>query len=85
MKRNLRAGVDDLWSKTVRDSDGTTRTVASAQHGRGMRWRARYVDDTAEEHTKAFARKTDAQGWLDNEITPSARDRNHTSHRRRAG
>jgi integrase len=71
VKRNIRAGVDDLWNKTVRDADGTTRTVPSARHGRGMRWRARYVDDNGRECTKAFARKADAQKWLDTEITPS--------------
>ena len=71
MKRNRRAGVDDLWTKTVRDPDGTTRTAPSARYGRGMRWRARYVDDIGNEHTKAFARKTDAQRWLDNDVTPS--------------
>jgi hypothetical protein len=70
VKRNRRAGVDDLWTKTVRDPYGTTRTVPSARDGRGMRWRARYVDDQGREHTKAFPRKVDAQGWLDNEITP---------------
>jgi hypothetical protein len=72
MKRNRRAGVDDLWTKTVRDPDGNTRTVPSARDGRGMRWRARYVDGQGREHTKAFTRKVDAQGWLDNEITPTA-------------
>ena len=34
-----------------------------------MRWRARYVDDDGREHTKGFARKVDAQQWLDNEVT----------------
>jgi integrase len=69
--RNRRAGVADRWKKTVRDADGTTRTVPSAEHGRGMRWRARYVDDTSREHSKGFARKADAQAWLDNEISPA--------------
>lgn len=71
MKRNRRAGVDDLWAKTVRDPDGNTRAVPSARDGSGMRWRATYVDDLGREHTKAFTRKADAQGWLDNDITPS--------------
>ncbi len=62
--------VQDDWTKTVRDPDGTTPTVPSARNGRGIRWRARYVDDTGREHTKAFARKVDAQAWLDNEIIP---------------
>jgi integrase len=68
MKRNRRAGVDDLWRKTVRDHDGTTRTVPSARDGRGLRWRATYVDDQSREHSRSFARKTDAQRWLD-EVT----------------
>jgi hypothetical protein len=46
------AGVVDLWTKTVRDPDGTTRTVPSARHGVGIRWRANYVDDQSREHSK---------------------------------
>ncbi|WOC12567.1 tyrosine-type recombinase/integrase [Gordonia sp. MP11Mi] len=59
-RRNRRAGVEDRWRK----ADGSP----SANDGKGMRWRARYVDDAAREHSKAFARKVDAQAWL-NEIT----------------
>ena len=47
--------------QAVRDPDGSIRTVSSARLGRGMRWRARYVDDNGQEHTKAFTRKTAAQ------------------------
>jgi integrase len=65
MKRNRRAGVEDLWRKTVRDVDGSTQTVPSARHGVGLRWRARYVDERGREHTKAFTRKVSAQKWLD--------------------
>jgi integrase len=65
MKRNRRAGVEDLWTKTVRDEHGNAKAVASARAGRGMRWRARYVDDRGREHTKGFPRKSDAQHWLD--------------------
>jgi integrase len=68
MRRNRRAGVVDLWSKSVRDPDGTTRMVPSARHGVGMRWRATYVDDQSREHSKSFGRKIDAQSWL-NEVT----------------
>lgn len=71
MKRNRRAGVDDRWTKTVRDEHGNAQRVPSVEHGRGLRWRARYVDDVGKEHSRAFARKTDAQTWLDNEITPA--------------
>src|ERR1700739_931336 len=69
MKRNRRAGVEDRWTKTVRDLDGNTRTVPSARHGTGMRWMARYVEDQGREHAKAFSRKADAQAWLDSEVT----------------
>ena len=69
MKRNRRAGVEDRWTKTVRDEQGNTQKVPSARNGKGMRWMARYVDDEGHEQTKAFDRKADAQMWLDNEVT----------------
>jgi integrase len=66
--RGRRAGVEDRWTKTVRDDDDNTKTLPSSEHGRGLRWRARYVDDDGRQHSKAFGRKADAQAWL-NEIT----------------
>jgi integrase len=63
--RSRRAGVEDLWTKTIRDADDNIQNVNSARHGRGRRWRARYVDERGGEHTKAFTRKVDAQRWLD--------------------
>ena len=68
-KRNRRAGVADRWTKTFRDADGNTLTVPSAEDGKGKRWRARYVDDHGREHTKLFARKVDAQQWLDKQVS----------------
>lgn len=59
-KRNRRAGVEDRWRK----ADGTP----SAAHGKGKRWRARYVDAEGREHAKSFTRKIDAQRWID-EVT----------------
>ncbi|WP_234783129.1 tyrosine-type recombinase/integrase [Mycolicibacter sinensis] len=44
-------------------------TVPSANHGKGSRWRARYVDDLGREHAKAFGRKTDAQSWLNQQVS----------------
>ncbi len=64
-KRNRRSGVEDRWNKTVYDAAGNSQTVPTAQGGTGMRWRARYVDDDGREHSKRFARKIDAQQWLD--------------------
>ncbi len=66
-RRNRRAGVEDRWTKTVRLPGGTTETAPSAAHGRGSRWRARYVDEHGGEHAKGFARKADAQAWLDSQ------------------
>ena len=57
MSRNRRAGVEDRWTR----ADGSP----SASHGKGKRWRARYVDDRGAEHAKGFARKADATHWLD--------------------
>lgn len=67
MKRNRRAGVEDRWTKTVREPDGTTKTAPSGSHGKGSRWRARYVDERGHEHAKGFSRKADAQKWLDSQ------------------
>lgn len=44
--------------------------MASIQKRPDGRWRARYRDDAGREHARHFARKTDAQTWLD-EITTS--------------
>ncbi|ONM47175.1 tyrosine-type recombinase/integrase [Nocardia donostiensis] len=64
-RRNRRAGVEDLWTKEERDDDGTVRRVPSKLYGKGKRWRGRYVDDAGNEYTKRWARKVDAQAWLD--------------------
>lgn len=64
-RRNRRAGVEDLWTKDERQEDGTVRRVPSKLDGKGKRWRARYVDGLGKEHSKRFARKVDAQAWLD--------------------
>ena len=35
MKRNRRAGVEDRWTKTVRDEHGNAKKVPSARNGTG--------------------------------------------------
>ncbi|MDQ1305182.1 MAG: hypothetical protein QG671_1013 [Actinomycetota bacterium] len=65
MKRNRRAGVEDRWFKSVKQPDGTVLKEESSAHGRGLRWRARYVDGRGREHSKAFALKAKARAWLD--------------------
>jgi integrase len=69
MKRNRRAGVEDRWTKTVRDVQGNNQTVPSANHGKGSRWRARYVDDQGNERAMGFTRKADAQTWLNKQVS----------------
>jgi integrase len=68
-KRNRRAGVEDRWTKTIRLPDDTTQTVPSAAHGKGSRWRARYVDDDGREHEKLFSLKADAQEWINKQVS----------------
>ena len=67
--RGRRAGVEDRWNKTVRDEHGNTKMVPSGNYGKGSRWRARYVDDSGKEHAEGFSRKTDAQQWLNKQVS----------------
>lgn len=68
-KRNRRSGVEDRWTKTVRDADGVETKVPSVNYGKGLRWRARYVDENGKEHAKGFGRKIDAQSWLNKQVS----------------
>jgi integrase len=61
--------VEDRWTKNSRDADGHVQAVPSANYGKGMRWRARFVDDEGRERAKGFQRKSEAQKWLDAEVT----------------
>ncbi len=57
-RRNRRAGVEDLWFRR-----GESKTVENrtSRHGRGKRWRARWVDDQGRERTASFATETAAK------------------------
>jgi hypothetical protein len=56
MRRGIRSSVEDRWYRTVKHPDGTTETVETANHGKGSRWRARYVDSAGTEHAKGIDR-----------------------------
>src|SRR5205807_3675851 len=53
--------VDDRWYLSKRGPGG--ERVASARHGRGKRWRVRYVDDAGRPRERLFERKSDADGY----------------------
>lgn len=53
------AHVEDRWEKVV---DG--RKAPTDRHGRGNRWRARYLDPNGRERSQTFARKLDAERFL---------------------
>jgi integrase len=53
--------VDDLWYLTKRGPGG--ERVPSKRHGRGKRWRVRYVDDTGRDREKLFERQADANRY----------------------
>ncbi|MDR3663191.1 MAG: tyrosine-type recombinase/integrase [Mycobacterium sp.] len=63
-KRNRRSGVENRWTKDVRDADGKVQSVPSANYGKGMQWRARYVDSDGREHAKGFRTKSEGNQWL---------------------
>lgn len=61
-RRNPRTGVEDRWHR----QDKKLGKVQSAKYGQGKRWRARWVEAGGREREKLFARKTDAEDYLDN-------------------
>lgn len=58
--------VDDLWysSKRQRGPDGKLLPPEpTKRHGRGKRYRVRWVDDAGQPQTRLFDRKADAEIW----------------------
>lgn len=64
------SSVADRWFMTDRE---TGQKVPTKAHGAGSRWRAMYRDNEGREHTKAFARKGEAQEWLKRETAKLVR------------
>lgn len=50
--------IDDLWYLRKRDDDD--KRLPSKRHGRGMRWRVRYIDDSGVKRERLFDRKAPA-------------------------
>lgn len=59
------ANIDDRWTTITADG----RREPNSRHGSGLRWRARYYDSAGKQHARHFARKIDAQHWLDSVVT----------------
>jgi integrase len=53
--------VDDLWYLTKRGPDGAR--LPSKKHGRGKRWRVRWVDNLGNGRERLFERKADADRY----------------------
>lgn len=51
--------VDDLWYHSKRGANG--ERVESKRHGRGKRYRVRYIDDTGTPRERLFEKKADAE------------------------
>ena len=60
-----RTRIQDLWTKRVRNPDGTYARVPSKRNGRGLRWRREIIDDNGQPQSEAFGRRDDARLWLE--------------------
>jgi integrase len=56
--------VEDRWHRTVTGPDGKPVKERTARYGRGLRWRARYLDPEGHEHSRSFATKVMAEKFL---------------------
>lgn len=52
--------VQDLWYSPT----ASGALAPTSRHGRGRRWKARYIDPDGRERSKSFARKSDAERFL---------------------
>ena len=51
------AHIEDRWHRTVRGADGRPEKARTARYGKGLRWRARYIDPDGDEHNRSFSTK----------------------------
>lgn len=82
-RRNVRSGIVDRWyshqilrdadGNPILDSNGREQRTPTARHGKGMRWQARFVTRDGREVGKSFAKKADAQRWLDEQTADVTR------------
>jgi integrase len=58
------AHIEDRWHRVVKGSDGEPCKERTARYGKGLRWRARYIDPDGAEHNRSFATKVMAERFL---------------------
>lgn len=58
------AHVEDRWHKIVKGPDGEPAKERTARCGKGLRWRARYLDPDGAERNRSFATKVAAERFL---------------------
>lgn len=58
------AHVEDRWFSIVKGPDGRPRKERTARHGKGHRWRARYLDPDGRERNRSFATRVMAERFL---------------------
>ncbi|MFD6857644.1 tyrosine-type recombinase/integrase [Rhodococcus sp. NPDC060090] len=82
-RRNVRSGIVDRWyshltlkdaaGNPILDSNGREQRAPTTRHGKGMRWQARFVTRDGREVGKSFAKRADAQRWLDSQTADVTR------------
>ena len=58
------AHIEDRWHRTVEDAHGKPVKERTARYGKGLRWRARYLDPDGKERNRSFATKVLAEKFL---------------------
>ena len=58
------AHIEDRWHRTVRGADGRPEKARTARYGKGLRWRARYIDPDGNEHNRSFSTKVLAEKFV---------------------
>lgn len=56
--------VEDRWFVTIEGPDGKPAKRKTVRHGKGLRWRARYLDPEDRERSRSFATRVRAENFL---------------------
>jgi hypothetical protein len=67
-----RTRIQELWTKRVKNPDGSFTRIPAKRDGRGKRWKAEIVNDDGRPVSKAFGRKEDPRPWLEKQTAAMA-------------